>query len=84
MTTLMKKTVCILSASPFQHELLHGWFDKWAAELSVTMLTPDAACTLEAWDVEGPEEAFTELPDDVLGKKYKRVLQEDMHIMQVN
>ena len=80
----MKKTVCILSASPFQHELLHEWFDRWAAEISITSLTPDAKSTLEAWDVEGPEEAFRELPDDVLGKKYKRVLQEDLQIMQVN
>ncbi|HIF26168.1 MAG TPA: hypothetical protein EYG18_11110 [Micavibrio sp.] len=84
MTILTKRTVCILSASPFQQELLHSWFDKWSRQITITSLTPDVKSTLEAWDVEGPEEAFSELPDDVMGKKYKKVLQDELHIACVN
>jgi hypothetical protein len=66
-----KRIICALAASHYQHDLIEGWLEKW--RLSTQSIEIEERM-LNVWEVEAPDEAFRELPADVMAYKYRRVL----------
>lgn len=70
----VEKTVCALAPSHYQQDLLQTWFEKWETSVDRVIVEHDMCGVIHIWRVTGPESAFSELPYDVMAKKYKRVL----------
>ena len=74
----IQKTVIALSPSHFQQDLLQNWFVKWGDKLCRSSVDHSMPGIIDIWRVEGPADAFAELPYDVMAKKYKRALADEL------
>ena len=72
------KTICALVHSGYQQELVEDWLSKWDNEISYEEVKHSMNNVMSIWRVDGPQEAFDELPFDVMAKKYKNALQDEL------
>lgn len=73
----IKKTLCVLTVSHYQHDLLQDWCARWGERVVCEIMPPEQdglPDILEFWDVSGPQKAFAELPDELFATNYRAIL----------
>lgn len=73
----VRKTLCVLSVSPYQQDVLDEWFARWDGRITrehIDMVPNGILGALEFWNVDGPPQAFSELPREVFAGSYRAAL----------
>lgn len=63
---MAKATIVIAVENPDEVQAVTAWFGRWKSRFKVVSEDYGCGCCVNIWDVEGPAEAFGELPEVVV------------------
>jgi hypothetical protein len=61
---MARATVIVEVDQPEQMTAVDTWFAKWGERLNFRSENQGCGCCVNIWEVEGPAEAFAELPPE--------------------
>lgn len=61
----MRATICVDVNRPDECAAVEAWFERWRDRLTYVSENRGCGCCVNTWDVDGPDEAVSELPSDV-------------------
>ncbi len=59
---MAKAQIIVAVDQPDEVRAVAEWFDRWRGRLAAVSENTGCGCCVAIWDVEGPSEAFQELP----------------------
>jgi len=59
---MLKATVIVARDNPSEVSAIELWFSQWRDKLVSVSENHGCGCCVDIWEIEGPSEAFAELP----------------------
>ena len=63
---MAKAQLIVAVDHPDEVRAITDWFERWRGRLAAVSKNTGCGCCVDIWTVEGPAEAFRELPDMVV------------------
>lgn len=57
-----KATIIVAVDDPAEAAAIEAWFSRWKEKLAFVSDNQGCGCCVDIWEVQGPPEAFDELP----------------------
>jgi len=61
----MRATICVDLSDEDEVAAVEVWFKRWRVELAFVSENQGCGCCVDMWDVEGPDDAVSEIPASV-------------------
>ena len=59
----MRATICVDVNRENEGAAVDAWFDRWRSRLATVSGDQGCGCCVNIWNVDGPEEAISEIPE---------------------